>query len=84
MVGRCYADEVWVTCMDAIIELSRAGTLGYDQEQSVGNLRMMKPLIAAYSICESFPLLPTPSNRKWRIRTDDQFMGYCSSRVMLS
>jgi hypothetical protein len=52
MVGRCYANEVWVSCREAILEVARAGTLGYDQAKTEGYVRSMKPLIAAYSICK--------------------------------
>jgi hypothetical protein len=57
IVGRCYANEVWVSCKEAILEVARAGTLGYDQGKTEGYVRSMKPLIAAYSICKYLSFL---------------------------
>jgi hypothetical protein len=55
--GRCYADDVRVSCMDSLLEISRAGSTGYDAvdnyQQGEGFYRMMKLVITGYSVCMS-------------------------------
>jgi len=55
--GKCYADNVKVSCLDSILEIARAASTGYED---VGSYRMghryyslMKVVIATYTICTS-------------------------------
>jgi hypothetical protein len=59
--GKCFADDVRVSCLDSMLEVARVGSTGYEDVDSfkVGHryYNFMKLLIAAYSICLSPHLL---------------------------
>jgi len=62
--GKCFADDVRVSCFDSMLESIRASSTGYDDIDSLqvepGYYQLMKLLVASYSICKcSVPFSPS-------------------------
>lgn len=59
--GKCFADDVRVSCLESMLEVARVGSTGYEDVDpfKMGHkyYNFMKLLIAAYSICLSPHLL---------------------------
>jgi hypothetical protein len=55
--GKCYADNVKVSCLDSILEIARASSTGYEDVSSyrMGHryYSLMKVVITTYTICTS-------------------------------
>lgn len=55
--GKCYADNVKVSCLDSILEIARASSTGYEDVSAyrMGHRyhSLMKVVITTYTICTS-------------------------------